>query len=95
MNITEKAANELKNAIDEFNSPGAGIRIFSAQGCCGPSIQMDIVTHPEANDYFITMENIDFFIEKGLWETLTPVTIEYGTNGFQLAGLKRSVSCCG
>lgn len=95
MNITEQAANELKKDIDEFYTPGAGIRIFRAQGCCGPSIQMEIATHPEANDSFVTMENIDFFIEKGLLETLAPVTIEYVSNRFRLAGLIRSGSCCG
>jgi Fe-S cluster assembly iron-binding protein IscA len=95
MNITENAANELKNAIDKFNQPGAGIRIFSFQGCCGPSIQMEIATHPKAHDTIVSLENIDFFIEKRLLETLATVTIEYRSDGFQLAGLKKSGSCCG
>ena len=96
MKVSEQAAIELKKALDGFENPGAGIHIFSAQGCCGPSIQMDIATQPGANETVVSLENIDFFVGKDLLETLSTVTIEYGPNGFKLNGLQRTNSgCCG
>jgi len=95
MNITEQAAKELKKALDEFDTPGAGIHIYSTQGCCGPSISMDIAIKPSVNETVVNMDNIDFYIENELMPRLVPVTIEYVTSGFQLAGLKRNSSCCG
>ncbi|MCK7519981.1 MAG: hypothetical protein MZV64_20775 [Ignavibacteriales bacterium] len=95
MNITEQAAIELKKAIDDFDKPGAGIHIYNGKGCCGPSIQMDIAAYPEANDTVVNLENIDFFMEKDLLTTLATVTIEHGSGGFRLSGLKRNGGCCG
>ncbi len=95
MNITEPAANELKKGIEKFNSPGAGIRIFSVSGCCGPSIQMEVSQKPAQDDVVLTLEDIDFFLENDLFDTLAPVTIDYGTGGFRIIGLKRSGGCCG
>lgn len=96
MNVSEQAAIELKKALDGFEKPGAGIHIFNTQGCCGPSIQMDIATQPANNEMVVSLEGIDFFVEKGLLETLAAVTIEHSTNGFRLSGLQRTNGgCCG
>jgi Fe-S cluster assembly iron-binding protein IscA len=95
MNITLQAAEELRKVISVHDSPGMGIRIFSTKGCCGPSIQMDIATHPGTNEDVVALENIDFFVEKNLFQTLSPVTIEFGMNGFRFVGLKQSDGCCG
>lgn len=96
MNITEQAANELKKVLDGFDNPRAGIRIFSGQGCCGQSIQMDIAPQPKANETVVNLENIQFFVADDLFPTIEAVTIEYGQNGFKLNGLKESgSSCCG
>ena len=96
MKVSEQAAIELKKVLDGFEKPGAGIHIFNTQGCCGPSIQMDIATQPGANETVVSLEGIDFFVEKELLKTLTPVTIDYGTNGFRLSGLQPTNSgCCG
>jgi len=94
MNITDDAANELKKILVEFNKEGAGVRIFSTQGCCGPTIQMDIVPQPGKEDTIVSIGNIDFFIEKSLVSTLSSVTLDYGVNGFRLNGLVRSGGCC-
>ena len=94
MKITEQAANEFKKAIEEFDSPGAGIRIFNGRSCCGPTIQMDLSNKPAKNEVVLNIEEIDFFLEKDLLETLSPVTIEFGAGGFRFTGFKRSGSCC-
>lgn len=96
MNVTERAVTELKQALAGFDNPGAGIHIFNAQGCCGPSIQMDIAMQPGENETVVNIENIDFFVGNDLLSTLEIVTIEYESNGFKLNGLKRNGSgCCG
>lgn len=95
MKITVEAQAELKKVLDRFNKPEAGIHIFSTQGCCGPSIQMDITTHVGVGETVVSIDGIDFFVLNDLLPTLADVTIEYGSNGFRLAGLKSSGSCCG
>ncbi len=96
MNITEQATSELRKALDGFNQQGAAIHIFSTQGCCGPSIQMDITARLNMNETLVSMYGIDFFIATDLLPQLAEVTIEFGMNGFRLSGLKKSSSsCCG
>jgi len=95
MKITEQAVNELKKALDDFNRPGAGIHIFSTQGCCGPSIQMDIASNISLGETVISLEGIEFFVAHDLLSQIAEVTIEYGMNGFRLTGMKKTSSCCG
>ena len=96
MQVSEEAVIELKKALDEFEKPGAGIHIFSSQGCCGPSIQMDIAPQPGNNEIVVNLEGIDFFMPKDLSTQLETVTIDYASNGFRLQGLQKSGgSCCG
>ncbi len=94
MTITEQAQIELKKALNSFNKPGAGIHIFNTQGCCGPSVQMDITTHIENGESIISLQDIDFFVADALLPDLTNVTIEFDTKGFKLNGLQKSGSCC-
>lgn len=95
MNITNQAAIELKKSLAEFDKPTAGIHLFSTAGCCGPSIQMDITQHVGSNETDISIQDIEFFIANDLISQLADVTIEYGSNGFRLAGLQKSGgSCC-
>ena len=96
MNISEQATVELKKVLDNIDQPGAGIHIFSTQGCCGPSIQMDVASQAAKEETVINLEGIDFFVEKSLLPSLESVTIEHTSNGFRLAGLERNSSgCCG
>ena len=95
MNITDQAAIELKKVIAEFNKPEAGIHIFSTAGCCGPSIQMDIAPRVGNEETVISLQGLDFFVANDLLSKLADVTVEFGSNGFRLAGLQKSGSCCG
>jgi Fe-S cluster assembly iron-binding protein IscA len=96
MKITEQAQVELKKALESFDKPGSGIHIYSTQGCCGPSIKMDIATQIGNGETVISLEGIDFFVAGDLLPKLAEVTIEFGSNGFRLTGLeKASNSCCG
>jgi Fe-S cluster assembly iron-binding protein IscA len=94
MNITEQAKIELKKAVGSFNIPGAGIHIVSSQGCCGPSIQMEITTNVGHDESVISIEGIDFIVASDLWSILANVTIEFSEKGFKLTGLQKNGSCC-
>ena len=94
MKITEQAANELKKILSDFNKPGAGIHFYNAQGCCGPSIQMDVAPHVGSGETVISLDGIDFFISGDLLSKLADVTIDFGWNGFRLNGLKKTSSGC-
>jgi len=95
MKVTQSAQEELKKALDSFNQTGVGIRIFSTSGCCGTSIQMEIVKQVNKGETVVTQEGIDFFVVNDLLTTLEKVIIDFGANGFRLDGLKKSGSCCG
>lgn len=96
MQLTEEAQKELKKALDGFGKPAAGVHLHSTQGCCGPSIQMDIAAQVGNEEISISIDGIDFFIPKDLLSQLENVAIEYGVNGFRLKGLQKSGgSCCG
>lgn len=90
MKITEEAQKELKKALHEFNKPGAGVHVFNTQGCCGPSIQMDIATQVGNGESVISLEGIDFYVPNDLLPQLENITIEYGWNGFRLKGLQKN-----
>lgn len=94
MQITTAAAEKIKEILNNLNKPQAGIRIFATQGCCGSSVQMDVSDQQEADETVVSIENINFFVEKELLQTLTAVTIEYGKNGFKFKGLNNNYSCC-
>lgn len=96
MQITDEAQKELKKALDDFDKPGAGVHLHSTQGCCGPSIQMDIATQVGYGETVISLDGIDFFVANDLLAELENITIEYSQNGFRLKGLQKSGgSCCG
>jgi Fe-S cluster assembly iron-binding protein IscA len=95
MKITEQAQIEFKKALEEFNQPGAGIRVFSTQSCCGPSIQMDISTQAGVNETIISIDELDFYAATDLLPMLENITIDYGNNGFRLIGLEqKGCGCC-
>jgi hypothetical protein len=56
---------------------------------------MDIATQIGNGETAISLEGIDFFVASDLMPKLAEVTIEFGSNGFRLTGLKKaSSSCC-
>jgi Fe-S cluster assembly iron-binding protein IscA len=73
---------------------GSAIRLFTAAGCCGPSIQMDLVKQGSPGDIAISMNEVDFYIESQAEQMLEEVTIDFKENGFRIEGLKKSGGCC-
>ncbi len=94
MKVTSKAIEELNKALDNLDNPKSGIRVFSQEGCCGPGIQMAVAEQASPGDKVISIENVNFFVDDQAKKMLEDVTLDYGTNGFKLDGLKRNGSCC-
>ena len=95
MNATPQALDELKKVLNSEESPMAGVRIFTQQGCCGLALQMSVVEKASVGDLQLSIDSVNFFLEDQAKEMLTGVTIDYGSNGFKLEGLKKSGGCCG
>ncbi len=94
MNVSAIAIEELNKVLKQAENPQAGIRIFAQQGCCGPGIQMVLAEHATPSDKVISIENIDFFVDKEAEKMLEGVTLDYGNKGFRLEGLKSNGGCC-
>ena len=95
MNITPIAIEELKKLINNSETPVAGIRFFSQQGCCGPALHMSLVEKPCEGDKEITIDSLKLLIENSAKEMIQEVTLDYGQNGFKLEGMKKNSGCCG
>ena len=94
MKITQKAIEELSKSLENGGNALSGIRIFSQQGCCGPGIQMVIADRASAGDKEIVIDNVNFFVDEEAGKMLEGVTVDFGSNGFKLEGLKRNGTCC-
>jgi Fe-S cluster assembly iron-binding protein IscA len=94
MNATPQALEELKKTLKTEKNPMTGVRIFTQQGCCGPALQMSVVEKPLTGDLQLSIDSVNFFIEEPAVDMLAGVTLDYGTNGFKLNGMKKSGGCC-
>lgn len=95
MKLSVKAKEELLKVLETLDEDMKGIRIYSTQGCCGPSIQMDVASAPKPGETATNIDGLDFYIENSLAETLAEVTLDHNGFGFLMNGLKKSGSCCG
>jgi len=94
MNVTENALKQFKIAVEQYDKPGSGIRVFAGSGCCGPAVEMRIEDKISPGDAVITLDGVDFFIESKVEQMLSEITIDFRDNGFRLDGLKSSGGCC-
>jgi len=95
MKVTGKALEQFKNAIEQYNLTGSGIRLYASDGCCCPEVKMSVVNHLSAGETMITISGVVFFVESQADQILTNVSIDFRDNNFKLDGLKKSEGCCG
>ncbi|HQE55112.1 MAG: hypothetical protein WBJ36_01160 [Tenuifilum sp.] len=95
MKLSVKAKEELLKVLETIDENSKGIRLYSTQGCCGPSVQMDVASAPQPGETATSIDGVDFYIEDSLAETLAEVTLDHNGFGFLMNGLKKSGSCCG
>jgi len=96
--VTEKASEKIKELLkDKDNIPG--IRIALSQGgWSGPSLGMAL-DEPKDNDEVFNDRDLTYIIEKGLYEMVKPVKVDYvntymGT-GFDISSSLSAGASCG
>lgn len=84
MKVTQKAIDAFGNILKEQGIPDSGIRIYTVQGCCSPSLQMTVTNQLEPDDNKMEVNGIAFFVDNLAKVMLEDLTIDYGINGFRL-----------
>lgn len=93
MNISENAVAKLKEIILESENPLLGVRVFTIQSCCGPSIQMSLIDKATEGDSIISIDGVDFHIESNANPILKTINIDFKDEQFVLEGAENH-GCC-
>jgi len=95
LNLKESAIEKFKEILNKQELTDYGIRIYTTEeGCCGPSLAMDIAENPLEDDTIIPAEGIKVYLAKEADSFLSNATIEFDEfKGFIITGLPQS-SCC-
>lgn len=85
MNFTENALNQFKKLIyeNENKNPTLGIRFFTVQGCCSPSLQMELAKNQNQDDKVHQIDDVTFFVTPEAEQILSEITIDYSNNSFR------------
>lgn len=83
MNFTENALSQFKQLIENNGTPGSGIRFSTAQGCCSPSLQMDIAPSPEQSDVVTKTGEVNFYVTPEADKILSAITIDFSDGSFR------------
>jgi Fe-S cluster assembly iron-binding protein IscA len=83
MKLTENALLQFKKMIEENENHSSGVRFFTFQGCCSPSLQMEIAPSPKENDVVVTMGDVDFFVTPDADNILSTLTIDFSDGTFR------------
>lgn len=93
MIISAEAIQALKQQLSSEDLQQKSIRFFGSQGCCGPSVQMELTEQIPSTDETFILEDVKFAIDPTIKSALVPVTLAVGPQGFKLEGYQSS-SCC-
>lgn len=93
MNISENAVSKLKDLIIESENPLVGVRVFTIQSCCGPSIQMSLIDKIVDGDTIISINGVDFHVEPNAMPVLKTISIDFKDDQFVLEGAENH-GCC-
>ncbi len=87
----EKIAKIIKNA-----KKGACLRVFMAEGCCGPTVAMDLVQKPDKDDQEIIKKDFKCYVHKEALIQLAKVTVDCDKEGeIVITGLpEHGGNCC-
>ncbi len=80
MEIKDAAIEKLKNLIEKVKK-GACLRVFMADGCCGPSVAMDLVEKPDKDDQEMVKKDFKFYVHKDALLHLANATIDCDKEG--------------
>ncbi|MCD4810664.1 MAG: iron-sulfur cluster assembly accessory protein [Methanosarcinales archaeon] len=101
VDITELAAEELKNLLEQENKQDHALRIFVAgMGCSGVSYGMSLDDAKNEEDVELTSNGVRILVASGIQESLDGVLIDFIDNesgkGFVVKNLNapQCGSCC-
>lgn len=95
MEITDAAVTKLKEIIKEVKK-GDCLRIFMTEGCCGPSVAMDIAVKPEKDDVEFVKGDFKMYIHKEASTQVEKTVIDCDKNGeIVMTGLPGHSHGCG
>ncbi|OIN99528.1 MAG: hypothetical protein AUJ51_12670 [Elusimicrobia bacterium CG1_02_56_21] len=80
MEIKDAAVEKLKKIIKEVNK-GPCLRIFMTEGCCGPSIAMDITPKPENGDREVVIKDLKVYVHNDAVAELVNAVIDCDKDG--------------
>ena len=96
--VTEKASEKIKELLkDKEEIPGIRI-VLSQGGWSGPSLGMAL-DEPRDKDEVFDDRDITYMIEKGLYEMIKPVKVDYVNSymgaGFDISSSMSAGASCG
>jgi Fe-S cluster assembly iron-binding protein IscA len=87
LGITDAAVERIKEIIKE-EKPGSCLRIFTTEGCCGPSLAMDLAPKPDKDDAEIVKNDFKLYVHKAAASQLEKAIIDCdAAGGIILKGL--------
>jgi iron-sulfur cluster assembly protein len=99
LNVTAKASEKISDFLKETEEPSY-VRIFLSEGgcCSGPSLGMAL-DEPDVNDEVIKNNDITYLIEKGLFNEIQPINIDFidspTGSGFSITSKLSQGNSCG
>ena len=99
--LTETAANAIRNAISGSKEPVEGLRIMvQAGGCAGQKYMMGLVQTAQDGDVVLEQNGVKVFVDPSSVSLLTGVTLDFTVGlegaGFTFSNPNASSSCsCG
>ncbi len=80
MEIKDEAVEKLKEIIKSSGRTGF-LRVFVTQGCCGPSIGMDLVEKAEPGDQEVSNKDFKIYVGKDAAPLVEKAALECDARG--------------
>lgn len=93
MEITSTALAEIRKMLDPKNA-SLGIRIYVQPSCCTPKVRFAAAEKAGENIKTVSIDGIDFFIDKLTEELISGYIIDFNSNGFKLDYMLPQGRCC-
>ena len=95
MEITYAAIKKLTKVIEHVKK-GACLRVLMTEGCCGPTVAMDLVDTPDKDDQEIIKKDFRFYVHKDAMPHLAKATVDCDKDGeIVITGLpEHDGGCC-
>lgn len=80
MEINDAAVEKLRAVLKESGKTGF-LRVFVTEGCCGPSIGMDLVEKAEAGDVEVSNKDFKIYVDKAAAPMVENAVLDCGPQG--------------